>query len=198
MNGNTIKAIIGKLPKLAKEGIKRFPWRKTIDYAKKPSTWGVLVGGIAGGGMLRQPKVNKLKKEVRVAHSREERLQVIIRRYHEEYVIMKAKMEVLQAQNNVDEAKKNEEYGRSLIMYQYATKEYIEICLKTRNDRGKRNLSEKELKHYRVFQRVLYGEKLAQEDAISIQKYIYPKYKRQIDGLIEFDFDELLAEMVTL
>ncbi len=33
------------------------------------------------------------------------------------------------------------------------------------------------------------------EDAKKLQIYVYPKYKEQIEGLIEFDFDELLKKL---
>lgn len=186
MNSNMVKSFLSNL------------WRKMLDHAQKPSTWLFLGGGIAGGALIRQPKVNKLKKEVRAARSSEKRLKAIIYDYHEAFIVTKAKMEVLQAKNNIDEAKKKERYGRSLILYQYATKEYIEICLKTRYTHGKDNLSVKEINHYRIFQRVLNGEELVQEDARSIQNYIYPKYKRQIDGLIEYDFGNLLEQMTMI
>ncbi len=42
---------------------------------------------------------------------------------------------------------------------------------------------------------MLNGEKLVRGDAKYLQYYIFPKYKHQIENLIEFDYDGLLAQI---
>ena len=85
---------------------------------------------------------------------------------------MKAKVDALQAKEYAEQAKKAGESARSVIMYQYAAKEYVEIWLKPRGDNGVLVLPEKEYSYYQIFKKVLNGEKLEQDDAKKLQNYI--------------------------
>ena len=198
MNSNTIKIFIKNAPRTFNEVAKRIPWQNAVKIIKKPSTWIFLSGGligVAGGVLLRQPEVNKLSEEIQKSHSEIERLQVIVQSYHEEFVRMQANVDILKAKGFAEDAKKESENGRACIMYQYAAKEYIELCLRPRDDRGVLVLPEKEYNYYLIFQKVMNGDMLEKEDAKNLQNYVYPKYKKEIEGLIEFNFDELLKKL---
>lgn len=188
-------------PKAIQQTIKNIPWEKGFTYVKniKTSTWIALGSGIgigvAGGALLRQPEINKLSEQVKAGQSEVERLQLIIRGYHEQFVAQKAKLDILQANEYADQAKQEHEDARSIIMYQYAAKEYVEIWLKPRGNNGVLVLPEKEYSYYQVFNKVLNGETLEQDDKKKVQNYIYPKYKKEIEGLVEYDFDELLKKI---
>ena len=177
---------------------KSIPWQSAVEIVKESSTWFFLSGGligIAGGALLRQPEVNKLSEEVKKSQSEIESLHTIVQSYHEGFVRMQAEVDTLKAKGFAEEAKKESENGRAYIMYQYAAKEYIELCLSPRDDRGVLVLPEKEYQYYLIFRKVINGETLEKEDAKKLQNYVYPKYKQEIEGLIEFNFDGLLKKL---
>lgn len=181
--------------------LKSIQWDSLIENVKmvkriKPTTlmaWSGGVGmGLAGGVLICQPQIDSLGEEVKKGQSEAERLQNIIRRYHEQFIGLKAKLETLQTKEYIEQAKQDKKDIRSVVMYQYAAKEYIGICLRQKGDDGEQSISEKENSFHLIFQKVLNGEKIGNDDARKIQNYVYPKYKKEIDNLIEVDFDELL------
>lgn len=200
MNFNLVKEVLQKAPSTLESLAKSIPWQQGIDFVKgiKPRTW-LLIGspllGVVGGVLLRQPKINKLTEQNKKYQSENERLHLLIDGYHEQFVAMRAKVDALQAKEYADQAKEAGESARSVIMYQYAAKEYIELSLRPRGENGVLVLPEKEYNYYIIFKRVLGGEMLEPGDAKKLQNYIYPKYRKQIEGLIEFDFSDLLQSI---
>lgn len=200
INTKILLKVINNAPE-ALQRIKTIPWERCIVFVKniKPRTWITLGSGlglgVAGGVLLRQPEINKLSEAVKKSQSEQERLQLLVQEYHEVFVAIKANKDIIQADEYVEQAKRANEDARSIIMYQYAAKEYIEIGLKPRGDNGILVLPEKEYEYYLTFQKVQNGEKLEQDDAKKIQNYIYPRYKKQIENLVEYDFEELMTRL---
>ena len=165
----------------------------------KPGTWlllgGVLSFGLAGGVLLRQPEINRLSEAAQKAQSEVESLRRLVQAYHDKFVELKASNEVLKAKAFEDNAKYNGVDMRAVIMYQYAAQEYIELFTRPQDEQGIRILSEKEYNYYQIFKKVVGGERLDEEDAKKLQNYIYPKYKKEIEGLIEVDFEALMKQI---
>ena len=165
----------------------------------KPVTWLLLGGalsiGLAGGVLLRQPEINRLSEAAQKAQSEEESLRRLVQAYHDKFVELKASNEVLKAKAFADNAKYNGVDMRAVIMYQYAAQEYIELFTRPQDEQGIRVLSEKEYNYYQIFKKVVGGKRLDEEDAKKLQNYIYPKYKKEIEGLIEVDFEALMKQI---
>ncbi len=203
MNLKTINGLANNIAKNAPKilnGAINNPIVQTVWNAiKKPSTWAIFGGGLFLGGagmyLLRQPEVNELKDEAKKAQSEVERLQIVINSYHNQFIALKVKLEALEAKSAADTAKQGIEDSRTLIMYQYATKEYIELCLRPRDEDGSFALPETEYYFYKIFKRVLNGEKLDLEDAKKLRNYILPKYQKKIENLVEFDFSALMQQL---
>ena len=205
MNLKTInvlaKNIAKNAPKILNNAINSPLIQTTWNAIKnvKPSTWAIFGGGIFLGGagmyLLRQPEVNELKDEAKKAQSEVERLQIVIRSYHNQFIALKVKLEALEAKTAADAVKQGVEDSRTLIMYQYATKEYIELCLRPRDVDGSFALPEKEYYFYKIFKRVLNGEKLDLEDAKKLRNYVLPKYQKEIEDLVEYDFSALMQQL---
>lgn len=205
MNSNKINAVIkeannmiSEVANIVSERVKRIPLKSVGEIIKKPWMWVTVSAsliGVAGGVLLRQPEINKLSEEVRKSHSEIERLHIIVQSYHEEFVRLQAKVNILKTKGFAEDARKESENGRASIMYQYAAKEYIELCLRPRDDRGVLVLSEEENHFYFIFKKVINGEMLEREDAKKLQNYVYPKYEQEIEGLIEFNFNGLLKKL---
>ena len=201
MNINTLIELAKKAPSALGNAARQIPVQDAVRFFKgiKPSTWIILGSGItigvAGGVLLCQPVINKQSDQINADQTEMERLHTVIQGYHDLYQATKDKLDALQAKEYADNAKKEGENLRAVVMYQYATKEYIELCLRPRDENGIPDWSPKESSYYVIFKKVVHGETLEREDAKKLQNYIYPKYQKEIEDLIEFDFSALMQQV---
>lgn len=197
----TVMKLSARMSNTILTSMKSFPLDGIVENVKMVKkvksttlmTFGSGIGiGLAGGVLIRQPEIDLLNEEVRRGQSEAEKLQTIIQGYHKQFIGLKAKLETLQTKEYAEQAKLDDANIRSIVMYQYAAKEYIGICLRQKGDDGEQSISEKEKNFHLIFQKVLNGEKIGNDDAWKIYNYVYPKHKKEIDNLIEVDFGELL------
>ena len=202
MNFNSLLKFAKTAPSTICNAAKQIPVQNAIRFVKgiKPSTWIILGSGIsigvAGGVLLCQPEINKLSDQINANQTEMERLHTVIQGYHEVFQATRDKLDVLQAKEYADNVKIEGKNIRAVVMYQYATKEYIELCLRPRDENGIPNWTPKESSYYVIFKKVVNGETLEREDKKNLQNYVYPKYKKEIEDLVEFDFSALLQKLL--
>ncbi len=198
MNNKTIRGILQDLPKAINALGKRIDWQKAAAFLKNNQGVALFVFsflGLSGGYFLRQPEINRYAEDAKCIHSENARLRALVQHLREEFLRKRAEIDILKAKGYAKDAKIVSESGRGYIMYQYATKEYIELYLRPCDDNGMLTLSEEEHQFYLIFQRVINGEDLEEGDEKRVFDYIYPKYKEEIVSLTEFDFEELLKKL---
>lgn len=166
------------------EVAQKVPW---MQIAK---TMGLIGAGYGLKAILDQVQISKLKSACEGLQTENEKLRETVKTLNDSVCRMKKKIEALKASNFVEKAKSTSEL-KSCIIYQYATKEYIEIAIKKASGG---TLSFEERKYSSIFEKVLNADIIA-EDAKYIEEYVLPKYKNKIDNLIEFDCTCLLEKL---
>ena len=56
-------------------------------------------------------------------------------------------------------------------------------------------MPEKQYEFYNIFKNVVNGKTLNEQDSAKLQNYIYPKYKEEIEGMVEPQLNELLGRL---
>ncbi len=141
--------------------------------------------GVIGGALLRQPEINRLKKD--------------IENLKKEYADLEKKLET--QDNQIRELKiryltlkgwqflqkfKERRYMRGCIIYEYALKEYIPILKKAERTENL-NMDTKESLFYAAFDRILNKGVMKDKDRSSVMNYILEKYKKDINNYQELD-----------
>lgn len=143
-----------------------------------------LLAGVFAGIMIRQPKINKLKKQVSTLQKQLSTLQDKMIGYQESFdnLLLQYKgLKVLQLK------KKSEMKGQleENLVLQYGMKAYINLLLE-RVKNGKK-LEDNELSFYKSFDNVIEGKKIGHSDLETIKKYVLTKYRGQISSLVACD-----------
>ena len=149
-----------------------------------------IVAGVALGALSRQPEINKLKGSQVLILSENERLRTALANLNGSMEGLNKRIEALKAYQFIERAKQTKEV-RGCILYQYATKIYIETVIKKTDGR---DLSPKEIHYMDVFERIL-NDEYNEGDEKYIAEIVLPKYKEKIDNLIEFDCIPLIEKM---
>lgn len=142
------------------------------------------------GALSRQPEINKVKGENQRVMKENERLRYAVKRLNHSVEVLHKKIEALKAYQFTEKAKETEEL-KGCIMYQYATKEYLEKAIKKASDEG---LTADDKKYMDVFEQIL-NDEYDEEDSKYITSFIMPKYKEKIESYIEFDCLPLIERL---
>lgn len=150
------------------------------------------IAGFFIGFFVRQPKINKLKKQVLSLQKQLGNLQSKMIGYQESFddlFIQYKGLKVLQL-------KKKAEYEGKLkdnLILQYGMKAYLEMLLDT--VKNSRKLTSDEFTFYRAFDDVIEGKQVGTSAFSKIKDYVASKYKREINALTpcdcSFEFQKL-------
>jgi len=138
------------------------------------------IAGFFLGFFVRQPKINKLKKQVLSLQKQLNSLQTKMIGYQESFddlYIQYKGLKVLQL-------KKKAEYEGKLkdnLVLQYGMKAYLELLLDT--VKKSRKLTDEEFAFYRAFDDVIEGKQVGKNSFSKIKEYVLSQYKHDINAL---------------
>ncbi|MBE6748747.1 MAG: hypothetical protein E7557_05890 [Ruminococcaceae bacterium] len=158
----------------------------------------LLIAGISAvfsflfGFLVRQPKINKTKKQIELLQSDNSKLITMIDDSKDKYQELLIQHKALKAMQRRKRIVLNEKISENLIM-QYAIREYLILLLK--NGREHLELEKDEVSFFNSFEKVINGEKLTKQDKTNVKKFIIEKYQTEIKELKECEYTETLESI---
>lgn len=165
-------------------GLSKVDWGKVLVYS------GGTASVFALGALSREPEINKVKGENQRVMSENERLRYAVKCLNKGVDALHKKIEALKAYQFAEKAKETEEL-KGCIMYQYATKEYLDKAIKKASDEG---LTADDNKYMGAFEKIL-NDEYDEEDSKYIASVITPKYEEKIENYVEFDCLPLIERL---
>ena len=138
------------------------------------------IGAFFAGFLIRQPKINKLKKQIVVLQTQIESIQDKMIGYQESFdnlLVQYKGLKVLQL-------RKKAEYEGKLkdnLVLQYGMKDYLNLLIDS--VKHNRKLSSIELSFYQAFDDILEGKQVGASDFAKIKKYVLEKHSGEISAL---------------
>lgn len=149
------------------------------------------IGGAIAGALLRQPEINKLKKEVQRLQDQVEELQALLTKQNDTIIQLKTENKRLRATNFIQKHRNNKR-TKGVIIFQYAYKDFITITFKQAREE---NLSEQEMTFFNLFDRMIHGEDVTMAEKGLVKLYVEERYPYQIKHLIAIDTEEVIGEV---
>lgn len=151
-----------------------------------------LLAGFFVGFFVRQPKINKLKAQIKHLQSEIIKLQALRDKQNETINRLLFDYKSLKVFSFSKRSKAKENIKEELAL-QYGAKEYLQLLLDRANT--KRNFTNEEKVFYNAFDGVIDGKKVSDKDLERIKAYIFNKYRKEIEKLIPCDYNELITEI---
>ena len=144
------------------------------------------------GFFVRQPKINKLKKQITHLQKEIKRLEALREEQNNTINKLLINYKSLKLFGFAKRSKAKDNI-KSELMIQYGTKEYLHLLL----DRIKNNreLSKEEIVFINAFDDVIEGKKVSTKDFEKIKVYIFNRYRKEIKGLVPCDYSDLLLQV---
>ena len=152
------------------------------------STLAALFTGI----LIRQPKINKLKKQVQSLQAKNIQLYEMREQQQQQINEMFIEYQAFKIGHHKEKLKCKENI-KGLLVYQYASKEYLTLLI----DRVKNNkkIDKDALPFFSAFEQFIDGKDVSEKDAEIIKDFIVNKYGSEIEKLKECDYGYLLEEI---
>lgn len=152
----------------------------------------IAIGSFLTGFLIRQPKINKLKKQIEMLQQDNSKLLNLIdesRQHYQELLIQHKALKALQFRKK---SVLKEQITETLVM-QYAIKEYLTLLLKS----GKYNneLEKSEIIFFNTFEKFIDGKKISTSDKVKIRDHITEKYKTEIKQLKECEYTPVIDDL---
>jgi hypothetical protein len=163
---------------------------------KKLTYWilGGLITALAflTGFLIRQPKVNKLKKQVERLQNDNGNLLNLYQSQQAKFRELLVQHKALKALNFRKKTASKEKLEENLI-WQYAIKDYLKLLFK----RGKheQELEKAEIKFFNAFEQVIDGKKISTSDKVKIREYVLHRHSGEIKALKECDCSAVFQEL---
>lgn len=150
------------------------------------------VASFLTGFLIRQPKINKLKKQLELLQRDNQKLITIITGIQHSYKELLVQHKALKALQFRKKSVIKEQLTENLIM-QYAIKSYLTLLLK--NGRYEKKLEKDEIIFFKAFEKVINGKELSTSDKIKIRDYVMKEHTREIKELKECDYTDVFKEL---
>lgn len=163
---------------------------------KKTLYW--IVGGLVAfssfllGFLIRQPQINKLKKQVELLQKDNSKLIALIENKQAEFKELLVQHKALKALQHRKKAATKELIAENLVM-QYAIREYLSLLLK--RVKCDQELTKEEILFFDSFEKVIDGKKLSTADKVKIRDHIMTRYPTEIKKLMPCEYAEVLDEL---
>lgn len=163
---------------------------------KKALYW--IVGGLIAvfsfllGFLIRQPQINKLKKQVELLQKDNSKLIALIENKQNEFKELLLQHKALKALQHRKRAASKELLAENLVM-QYAIREYLSLLLK--RVKYEQELTKEEILFFDSFEKVIDGKKLSTADKVKIRDHIMAQYSMEIKKHIPCEYAEVLDEL---
>lgn len=138
-------------------------------------------GGTVLGILIRQPEINKLKKQVRALQKDNSRVKELMRRQQESYEEMLVEYSSIRFYH-ILVRRKIKQSIRGEIVVGYELKEYVDLLLRAINEGGINNFSDKEKEFFEISTQLIENRnlKISEESEKFMSDYIIKKYKTKI------------------
>ena len=139
---------------------------------KKALYW--IVGGLIAvfsfllGFLIRQPQINKLKKQVELLQKDNSKLIALIENKQNEFKELLVQHKALKALQHRKRVASKELLAENLVM-QYAIREYLSLLLK--RVKYEQELTKEEILFFDSFEKVIDGKKLSTADKVKIRDH---------------------------
>ena len=163
---------------------------------KKISNW--IIGALAVisaflfGFLIRQPKINKLKEQVKTLQKDLSGLHALCEKQHIEYRDLLVQHKSLKALQFKKKSNSKELLTGNLVV-QYAIWDYVTLLIKSVKSGQK--MSKEEASFFWAFEKVINGEKVTTSDMAKISNYTKPRHESEIKDFRECDHGLLFMEL---
>lgn len=159
----------------------------------KDKLWAILllIVGLFTGLLLRQPQVNRLKKQVQTLITDNGRLVKLNSKIQKDYAELLLNVKALRAFSF--EKKKVKGNLAENVILQYSLYDYLTILLKC--IRAGEKLEKEELRFLNAFEKVVNGDNLSNGDKNIIKDYTFKRHEQEIKKQMPCDCEHLLAEL---
>lgn len=144
------------------------------------------------GFLIRQPKINKLKKQLELLQHDNKKLVGMVDEKKKEYQELHIQHMALKALQFRKKAASKERLQENLVM-QYAIHSYISLLIKC--GRLEQTLEKNEIIFFNAFEKVINGKKISTSDKVKIREYIMESHGNDIKALKECEFSKVLGEL---
>jgi hypothetical protein len=144
------------------------------------------------GFLIRQPKINKLKKQLQLLQNDNSKLIGMVEEKKKEYQELHIQHMALKALQFRKKAASKERLQENLVM-QYAVRSYIELLIKS--GRYEQGLSKDEVVFFNSFEKVINGKLLSATDKVKIREYMMKFHGEDIKKLKECEYSSILGEL---
>ena len=150
------------------------------------------VAAFFSGFFLRQPKINKLKKQFELMQKDINKLETLRLKQKEDFQELLIQHKSLKAINFKKRAIAKEKMRGNLIE-QYALKEYIDLLIL--RVREHKELSKEELMFFNAYEKAMNSGKTSSAIQVKVQNYITSKYETEIKKLKECDSASSISDL---
>ena len=144
------------------------------------------------GFLIRQPQINRLKKQMEFLQKDSSRLQELCQRQQNDFRNLLVQHKALKAFNFKKKSVSKDNLQDNLVL-QYAIKEYLELLVK--RVRYGQELRKDEIAFFNASENLIEGKKLSTSDKVKIKDYILERHSVDINGLQECDYTTIFQEM---
>ena len=152
----------------------------------------IAIASFITGFLIRQPKINKLKKQLELLQSDNHKLLDMVNEKKKEYQELHVQHMALKALQFRKKSASKERIVENLIM-QYAIHAYLTLLIKS--GRYEKELCKDEIIFFNAFEKVINGKKLSSGDKVKIRDYVMDCYSAEIKKLNECEFAGILGEL---
>lgn len=152
----------------------------------------IAIASFLTGFLIRQPKINKLKKQVELLQKDNRKLIEMITDKQQKYQELLIQHKALKALQFRKKSTIKEQMTENLVM-QYAIRAYLTLLLKS--GRYDKKLEKDEIVFFKAFEKVIDGKKLSTGDKVKIRDYIMEHHGREIKQLKECEYTAVMAEL---
>lgn len=157
------------------------------------------IGGILGAGaglvagvLIRQPEINKLKKQVKSLQAQTAALQDAVAAQKEEIAALLLKLKSLRIYQVVKKHEIKNEIREALLV-QYASNDYLRLLLETA--KGTHQMDESDIRFYKAYNKLLAEKKLSDKEKSCIDAYVQERHQSELSSLQECDMQPVIDEI---
>lgn len=164
---------------------------------KKILYW--IIGIISGilmfltGFLWRQPKINKLKKEVESLQKDNSKLISLCEQQQEQFRELLVQHKAFKV--FAFKKKAHTEKLHANLVLQYAIKEYVSLLVK--RVKHQQELEKSEIRFFNIMEKVVEGKDVSTTDKANMRDFIMARHKAEIKSLKECNFEAMMKELET-
>lgn len=152
----------------------------------------ICIGAFLTGFLIRQPKINKMEKQVETLQKDNSRLVSLFELKQNEYRELLVQHKALKALQFRKKAELHDKMTESISM-QYAIKDYVSLLIK-RVKHGQ-ELTKEEIIFFNAFEKVIDGKNISTNDKVKILSYVKTQHDTEIRQLKECNFTPMFIEL---